>query len=248
MWRRLFRAGVTRKVPPHHSPAMPTPTTLQPAKHPPRRNSSRATEDPRRNQNFSPVSRGPACAPGASTIPAGSLRRAHFLTAQLEGDHVSRETRRNAYPSLHTNSSGSRCRNRHDLPSMIRAESQCAANACEPPVRYRTTMRTWSTAARTSIGMSACAHLAHGDRRPCSCFGVHRHSQRRRPCPHPSLHRQAGSLAEPATTASPTIDQDVAVAPNLDRRECPMRAPARQPTIPPFPIGGNSTVLVRGPG
>ena len=122
MWRRLFRAGVTRKVPPHHSPAMPTPTTLQPAKHLPRRNSSRATEDPRRNQNFSPVSRGPACAPGASTIPAGSLRRAHFLTAQLEGDHVSRETRRNAYPSLHTNSSGSRCRNRHDLPSMIRAE------------------------------------------------------------------------------------------------------------------------------
>ena len=60
--------------------------------------------------------------PGASTIPARSLRRAHFLTAQLEGDHVSRETRRNAYPSLHTNSSGSRCRNRHDLPSMIRAE------------------------------------------------------------------------------------------------------------------------------
>ena len=150
MWRRLFRAGVTRKVPPHHSPAMPTPTTLQPAKHPPRRNSSRATEDPRRNQNFSPVSRGPACAPGASTIPAGSLRRAHFLTAQLEGDHVSRETRRNASSSLRTNSSGSRCRNRHDLPSMIRAESQCAANACEPPVRYRTTMRTWSTAARTT--------------------------------------------------------------------------------------------------
>ena len=98
MWRRLFRAGVTRKVPPHHSPAVPTPTTLPPAKHPPRRNSSRATEDPRRNQNFSPVCRGPACAPGASTIPARSLRRAHFLTAQLEGDHVSRETRRMPIP------------------------------------------------------------------------------------------------------------------------------------------------------
>ena len=60
-------------------------------------------------------------------------------------------------------------------------------------------------------------------------------------------HTTAGwFLTEPATTASPTIDQDVAVAPNLDRRECPMRAPARQPTIPPFPLDGNSTVLVRG--
>ena len=36
--------------------------------------------------------------PGASTIPARSLRRAHFLTAQLEGDHVSRETRRMPIP------------------------------------------------------------------------------------------------------------------------------------------------------
>lgn len=105
-------------------------------------------------------------------------------------------------------------------------------------------MRTWSTAARTRIGMSTCAHLAHGDRWPCSCF---RHMPTMRNAADrariSSVHRRC---FRSRTCDDGATDQDVAVAPNLDRRECPMRAPARQPTIPPFPIGGNSTVLVRG--
>jgi hypothetical protein len=104
--------------------------------------------------------------------------------------------------------------------------------------------------------MPACAHLAHGDRWPCRCFGVHRRcaTPPKVPAfitpppvlPQQKLQRRPSPTIDQDVAVAPNLDQDVAVAPNLDRRECPMRAPARQPTIPPFPIGGNFTVLVRG--
>ena len=189
-WRRLFRAGVTRKVPPHHSPAVPTPTTLPPAKHPPRRNSSRATEDPRRNQNFSPVSRGPACAPGLARSLHG-----HFggrTSSRLSWRAITFHVKHVECLSLTTHEF-----QRFPLPKQARPPINDSRGMTVCRERLRTTRPVLNhdenlvhcgTDQNRHVGVRALGTRRHAG--PAVVSACTDDSQRRRPCPHSSLHRR----------------------------------------------------------
>ena len=169
---------------------MPTPTTLQPAKHPPRRNSSRATEDPRRNQNFSPVSRGPACAPG--------------LARSLHGHFGGRTSSRLSWRAITFHVKHAECLSltthefhRFPLPKQARPPINDSRGMTVCRERLRTTRPVLNhdenlvhcgTDQNRHVGVRALGTRRHAG--PAVVSACTDDSQRRRPCPHSSLHRR----------------------------------------------------------